>query len=147
MAQQNTIQSATAGAANQAGTLHAFLKGTVTDLVSQGMRIPQDLGILLSLGETELANGLINDKNYLVSKTDEEAQRDRLSTNKSRVRRSNESSSSLLRFLMVPRLPAISADSLSKLCGRICFILQSRIWATSSNTVLRMGPTMWVFPS
>lgn len=51
----------------QKGNLHSLLKNIGSDLISQGKRIPDDIGLLFSLAETELANGLNDDKKYLVS--------------------------------------------------------------------------------
>jgi len=47
-------------------TLKSLLKGTIADLISQGMRIPEDFGVLLSIGETKIDYGLIDDEKQLV---------------------------------------------------------------------------------
>ena len=47
-------------------TLQSLLKNTITDVISQGMRIPQDFSLLLSIGETEIDSGLIDDEKQLV---------------------------------------------------------------------------------
>lgn len=51
----------------QTSSLYSLLKNLGSDFVSQGKRIPDDIRILFSLAETELANGLNDDKKYLVS--------------------------------------------------------------------------------
>lgn len=53
--------------AGQTSSLFSLLKNLRSDLVSQGKRIPDDIGILFSLAETELAQGLNDDRKYLVS--------------------------------------------------------------------------------
>lgn len=42
----------------------------VSVLKSQGMRIPQNIGILVSLVQTRLRGGLVDDKKYLVCRTE-----------------------------------------------------------------------------
>lgn len=67
MALERLGKAMAGGDAGQAGSLYSLLKNVGSDLVSQGKRIPDDIGILFSLAETELANGLTDDKKYLVS--------------------------------------------------------------------------------
>jgi hypothetical protein len=47
-------------------TPESLLANIVRDLDSQGMRIPQDLGILISLLQTAFNHGLVDDKKFLV---------------------------------------------------------------------------------
>lgn len=67
MALERLGKAATGSDAGQTGTLYSLLKNIGSDLVSQSKRIPDDIGILFSLAETELADGLNDDKKYLVS--------------------------------------------------------------------------------
>lgn len=67
MALERLRTAITGSDAGQTDTLYGLLKHIGSDLVSQGTRIPDDIGILFSLAETELGNGLNDDKKYLVS--------------------------------------------------------------------------------
>ncbi|MCJ1470995.1 hypothetical protein MMC07_009643 [Pseudocyphellaria aurata] len=68
MALERLGKAMAGGDAGQAGSLYSLLKNVGSDLVSQGKRIPDDIGILFSLAETELANGLTDDKKYLIER-------------------------------------------------------------------------------
>jgi hypothetical protein len=46
----------------------SLLVNVAKDLASQGKRIPEDIGVLMSLLETKVNNGLIDDRKYLVSR-------------------------------------------------------------------------------
>ena len=63
---QNLARLSARSDRDKPSTLRSLLKGAVADLISQGMRIPQDLSLLLSIGETEIDNGLIDDERQLV---------------------------------------------------------------------------------
>ena len=67
MATQDSNEPAYGSDAHKASTLQSLLDGTIADIVSQAKRVPQDLGIVFSIAKTELTNGIIDDKKYLVS--------------------------------------------------------------------------------
>ena len=67
MATQHSDEPAYGSDAHKASTLQSLLDGTIADIVSQGKRLGQDLGIVFSIAESELENGIIDDKKYLVS--------------------------------------------------------------------------------
>lgn len=67
MALERLGKAAAGSDAGQTGSFYSLLKDIGSDLVSQGKRIPEDISILFSLAEIELANGLNDDKKYFVS--------------------------------------------------------------------------------
>lgn len=103
------VGKAVAGSdAGGTGSLFSLLKNIGSDLLSQGRRIPEDIGILFSLAETELASGLNDDKKYLVSQPLAATARLRSgNANWLRACRLSVSSSWLHPFQVVPRPPWI----------------------------------------
>lgn len=67
MASEALTKSAAGREADQPRTLRGLINGILADIKSQGTRISADLGIIFSIVEGEIADGLIGDKKYLVS--------------------------------------------------------------------------------
>ena len=52
--------------ASPAVTPEGLLANITRDLISQDKRVPQDIGILISLLDTAINHGLVDDRKYLV---------------------------------------------------------------------------------